>query len=398
MTRRRDEGGAIAVMTALLSVALLTIGAFSVDLGVAYTSRMALQTAADAGALAAAATYADGAGRTCADLRAAVPEATARAAADRYLAANRSSLTTSAAGTLGVTCTGGALRVSYTVRGDTPTYLGRLAGAGDALTAAVRAGAAVEVSPGGNGLRPLAICGADIPADATPGSVWRAYVPGIGLAPPSTCPLPPTPGDWWTLDCPGESDDDGGNGQAQLATQIRNGCSLPITAVSGQGGLAGTALGNLLRSACPTASTAPPYSCLSGDPGQPDAGQVRDAWAALIDSGRTIGLPVFCGPATCGPTITGTGTHAVFPVQRVVVVTVCGYHFGKQLKKRYSSGIGACTPASAAASALMADETDTSYLLLVARTLFASGSTQETGCALGDTTCDGGLRRVRLVE
>lgn len=391
-----DEDGAVAVMTALLSVSLLLLGAFSVDMGMAYTSRMALQTAADAGALAAAATYAEASGRTCADLLAAVPPSTPNTVAQGYLAANRSTMTDGATGTLGASCAAGRLEVTFDVSGDTPAHLGRLAGV-DRIGGSARAMVGVEVAPGGDGLRPLAICGTDLPAGAGPGTVWRTYVPGDGLTPAATCPQPATAGNWWTLDCPGESTDDGG-GQNQLHDQIRNGCSLPMTVVSGQAGLTGTTLGDRLRAACPTASTTPPYSCLSGDPGQPDAGQVEDAWAALIDSGKTIGLPVFCAASTCGPTVSGSGTNAVFPLQRIVAVSVCGYHFGKQLKKRYSSGTGACAPANGEAAALMADDTETSYLLLVSRTAFASGTTQEPGCALGDTTCDGGYRRVRLLE
>lgn len=393
---RPDEDGAIAVLTALLSVSLLVLGAFSVDLGMAYSSRMALQTAADAGALAAAATYAEGSGRTCADLLAAVPLSTADAVAQGYLDANRALATEDATGTLSATCTDGTLRVVFDVSGETPAYLGRLAGI-DRIGGTAHAAVGVEVAPGGDGLRPLAICGTDLPDGAGPGTVWRTYVPGQGPAPTTSCPEPATAGNWWTLDCPGESTDDGG-GQNQLHDQIRNGCGEPMTIVSGQAGLTGTSLGDRLRAACPTVSTTPPYSCLSGDPGQPDAGQVEDAWAALIDSGKAIGLPVFCATSTCGATITGTGTNAVFPLQRIVAVSVCGYHFGKQLKKRYSSGTGACAPANAEAAALMADESDAAYLLLVSRTAFSSGSTASTGCTLGDTTCDGGYRRVRLLE
>jgi hypothetical protein len=394
--RRQEEDGAVAVMVAMLTTTLLLLGAFSVDLGVAYTSRIALQTAADAGALAAAATYAEKGGASCAAVLGAVPLSAADRVAQDYLAANRWTLTDQARGTLTATCTGGRLKVAFDVSGETPAYLGRLAGV-DRISGAAHAAVGVEVAPGGDGLRPLAICGADLPAGAAPGTVWRTYVRGDGQTPSSTCPQPPTPGNWWTLDCPGESTDDG-SGQKQLADQVRDGCSLPMTAVSGQDGLSGTALGNRLRTACPTASTAPPYACLSGDPGQPDAGQVKDAWAALIDSGKTIGLPVFCAPTTCGTTITGTGTNAVFPLQRIVAVSVCGYHFGKQLKKRYSSGAGTCAPANADAAMLMADDTEASYLLLVSRTMFTSGSNQLGGCALGDATCDGGYRRVRLLE
>lgn len=398
MTGRRDEdeGGAIAVMTALLSITLMVTAAFSVDLGMAYTSRVALQTAADAGVLAAAATYAESPGRTCADYQNASGTA-AQSAADTYLDKNHSSMSTAASDPLTITCEGGRLRVGTAVRGDTPTFFGRVAGAGSSLTTGATATAAVEVSPGGTGVRPLAICAADVPADAAPGTVWRTYVPGDGQAPSTSCPQPPTSGNWWMLDCPGETTDDGG-GQAQMADQIAHGCSEPVTVVSGQAGLSGTGLGIRLRAACPTASTTAPYSCLSGDPGQPDAGHVETAWATLIDEGTTVGLPVFCDAATCGPTVTGTGTNAVFPLQRVVAVTVCGYHFGKQLKKRYGSGLGACSPAATEAVQLMADESEKSYLLLVSRTMFTAGGTADHPCALGDATCDGGLRRVRLVE
>ncbi len=392
----RGEEGAVAVLTAFMSVSLMLVGAFSVDLGMAYSSRMALQTSADAGALAAAATYAEASGKTCTDLLAAVPQTSARAVAQGYLTANQARATVDASGTFSATCTEGRLRVVFDVTGHTPAYLGRLAGV-DRIGGSAHATVGVEVAPGGDGLRPLAICGADLPAGAGPGTVWRTYVPGDGLTPSTSCPQPATAGNWWTLDCPGESTDDGG-GQNQLYDQVRNGCSLPMTVVSGQEGLTGTSLGDRLRAACPTASTLPPYSCLSGDPGQPDAGQVEEAWAALIDTGKTIGLPVFCAASTCGPTVTGTGTSAVFPLQRIVAVTVCGYHFGKQLKKRYSSGSGACTPANADAAALMADDTEKSYLLLVSRAKLASGSTQASGCVLGDATCDGGFRRVRLLE
>lgn len=398
MTGRRDEDerGASAVLTALLSVTLMVTAAFSVDLGMAYTSRVALQTAADAGVLAAAATYAESSGRTCADYQAAGRTA-AQSAADTYLAKNHSSMSTAAADPLVITCPDGRLLVGTAVSGDTPTFFGRVAGAGSSLTTGARATAAVEVSPGGTGIRPLAICAADVPADAAPGTVWRTNLPGNGQAPSTSCPQPKTSGNWWTLDCPGETGNDGG-GQAQMTVQIANGCSEPVTAVSGQGGLSGTGLGNRLRVACTAASTAAPYSCLSGDPGQPDAGHVETAWAALIDNGRTVGLPVFCDAATCGSTVTGTGTNAVFPVQRVVAVTVCGYHFGKQQKKRYSSGVGACSPAAAEAAQLMADNSDQNYLLLVSRTMYTSGGTADHPCALGDKACDGGLRRVRLVE
>ena len=54
--RRRDEGGAIAIIMAMMCVLLFTIAALSVDLGNAFTRRTDTQTQADYGALAAART------------------------------------------------------------------------------------------------------------------------------------------------------------------------------------------------------------------------------------------------------------------------------------------------------------------------------------------------------
>ena len=52
--RRRDEGGAVAIITAMMCVVLFTIAALSVDLGNAFARRTDTQTQADYGALAAA--------------------------------------------------------------------------------------------------------------------------------------------------------------------------------------------------------------------------------------------------------------------------------------------------------------------------------------------------------
>ncbi len=54
MGRLRDEGGAVAVLTALLAVVLLSMAALVVDLGIARDSRRQAQNTADSAALAAA--------------------------------------------------------------------------------------------------------------------------------------------------------------------------------------------------------------------------------------------------------------------------------------------------------------------------------------------------------
>ena len=55
--RRRDERGAVAIITALLAVLLLGISAFTVDMGMAYVTKRQLSSASDAAALAADMVY-----------------------------------------------------------------------------------------------------------------------------------------------------------------------------------------------------------------------------------------------------------------------------------------------------------------------------------------------------
>lgn len=74
-TRKRSEGGATAVLVAILSVVLFGMAAFAVDLGNAWARKRDLQTSVDLAALAAAAELPDAAAAT--------------AAAEDYLTRNR---------------------------------------------------------------------------------------------------------------------------------------------------------------------------------------------------------------------------------------------------------------------------------------------------------------------
>ena len=51
---KRDERGATMVVIAFISIVLIGISGFTIDLGAAYVSKRNLQKATDAGALAAA--------------------------------------------------------------------------------------------------------------------------------------------------------------------------------------------------------------------------------------------------------------------------------------------------------------------------------------------------------
>lgn len=398
--RMQDERGATAVLVALLSTVLIGTLAFTADFGMAFANKVQTQTAADSAALGAAGVFAQQQFRECADMLSngladAQIEATSKVGAND---------TGTAPGTLDdfdAECVDGDLVVRTTVTAPSPNFFGGLFGRTSDYSLLRSAATVVEAGEVGPKLRPLALCATDLPTATGPGDWFNLYAPGDGLAPPSSCPVPPNPGNWWTLDCPNESASDG-HGTAALEAQIRNGCSSPVTVVEGQGTLTGSALNGHLAAECPTKSTAEPFQCLSGDPGQPDAGHVEDAWADLIDAGTTVPIPVFCAPSPglCATTsITGTGTDAVFPVHRIISVEICGYHFGKQPNRRYvaSTPSAGCAAHAAPRAALMSDNSEDVYLMMVAHNLQVSNVTGDSSCDLGDE-CDRGLRQVRMVD
>ena len=410
MSRRRDERGATAVIVGLMAVTLIGMSGFVADFGLAYANKRATQTAADAAALGAAGVFAGQPYRTCADMlsngnSAAQTEGTAKVAAND---------TSSAPGTLSggvvASCSGGDLVVRATVTAPSPNFFGKVLGFNSDYSLERTATAAVEAATTGPRLRPMALCAADVPGGAVPGTPFLLYAPGDAPGWTSTsCPQPDNTGagNWWTLDCPNENTTDG-NGTSALADQIRNGCSTPIAIVPGQGTKTGTDLNLHLAAACPDVSTTAPFSCLGGDPGQPDPGNVPQAWKDLINSGATVPIPIFCtNPGLCDhSSITGSGNNAVFPVHKLMGVQVCGFHFGKQNKSKYptpsqplpSTILSSCAEAATMLSDIQPDNSDKTYLVLVARTMQVSIVTADSGCALGDDRCDGGLRQVRLTQ
>lgn len=410
---KRDESGATAVLVALLATAMVGMLVFTADFGLAYANKRAAQTAADASALGAAGVFAQQPKRDCEEillsgLAAAQAEAAAKVGDND---------TASSPGTLTMprpTCEDGQLVVRTTVTAPSPNFFGGLFGKTDSYQVTRSAAAVVEAGTTGPRLRPMALCAADLPADASVGTAFNLYAPGDGDGKTGTdwgsssCPLPDNTGagNWWTLDCPNESDSDG-NGTAAVEAQIRDGCSTPISVVPGQGSLSGEALNNHLSAACPSVSTSDPFACLGGDPGQPDAGHIEKAWRELINAGKVVPIPVFCtspkpdgtGDGKCArPSITGTGTNAVFPVHKLIAVQVCGFHFGKQNKVKYErADIPGCGDAEPLLKKIQPDHSDDLYITLVARNLMVSNVTADSECDLG-ADCDGGLRQVRMVD
>jgi Flp pilus assembly protein TadG len=410
MSGRRDERGATAVLVGIVAVVLVGMSGFVADFGLAYANKRATQTAADAAALGAAGIFASQPYRQCSEMLS-YGDTAAQAEANNKVADNDTSSApaTLTGGAVTASCTGGDLVVTARVTAASPNFFGRIWGRSTPYDLERTATAAVEAATTGPRLRPMALCAADIPAAAAPGTPFLLYAPGDAPGWTSTsCPLPDNTGagNWWTLDCPNENTTDG-NGTSALADQIRNGCSTPIEIVPGQGTKTGAALNAHLAAACPGPSTAAPFACLSGDPGQPDSGNVPQAWKDLINSGATVPIPVYCtSPGLCASSsISGTGTSAVFPVHKMLGVQVCGFHFGKQNKSKYPSAsqqlpstLTTCSAAASMLNAIQSDNSNKTYLVLIARNMQVSIVTADSNCALGDDKCDGGLRQVRLTQ
>lgn len=412
MKRRQDEQGATAILVGLMAVVLLGLSGFVADFGLAYANKRATQTAADAAALGAAGVFASQPFRTCADIKSNGNTA-AQAEANAKVAANDTSSAPAAlsGGTVSASCIGGDLVVRASVTATSPNFFGKILGRTSDYDLERSATAAVEAATTGPRLRPMALCASDLPTGAVPGTPFQLFAPGDAPGWTSTsCPLPDNTGagNWWTLDCPNENTTDG-NGTSALADQIRNGCSTPIAIVPGQDTKTGAVLNAHLAAACPGPSTTEPFSCLSGDPGQPDPGNVPQAWKDLINSNTTVPIPVYCtsSPGLCDySSITGTGNNAVFPVHKLLGVQVCGFHFGKQNKSKYprsaeplpAATAASCAEADAMLDDIQPDNSDKTYLVLIARNMQVSIVTADSGCALGDDRCDGGLRQVRLTE
>lgn len=407
--RRRDESGAVAVIVGIMAVALIGMTAFVADFGLAYANKRQIQTAADASALAAATVFAqsDPTDLTCAAMLTAGQVAAANEAAAKVIQ-NENDSTPAVLTYATPVCDGEDLVVHTTVTDSSPQFFGGIFGQDGGYTIEREATAAVEVAThSGSSGRPLAVCSEILDDPIVRGDVLRIDAPGEGLSPPPGCPVPSTPGNWWTLDCGDESVDEhgpSGKGTAAFMAQILNGCNRPITVVEGQeAATSPDDLNDILAAACPPSSTEP-FDCLSGDPGQPDSGGTVGAWKDLIDAGTVFSIPVFCAPPTCDhSSIAGSGTSAEFPVHRLVSITMCGYQFTSP-NRRYRAAVPspACTGASvdAALDDMLSSPWGPSpdpYLVAAYDSLLISGSITPSTCAIGDPECDGGVRQVRLI-
>ena len=390
--RRSDERGAVAVTVAILMVVLVGIGAFTIDFGLSYVSTRQLQTASDSAALAAASKYGE-LGGSCATLAAdTATKAVVQTSVQQYREDNRSQSTGSITS---VACSpdGKALDITYNSAGSTPSILGGVFGNSGPYNSAKSATARVQVPTSGIGVRPYALCGSILPLVSTfPSPVFRMDLPSTGN---SLCPGASSSGNWWSIDCPEAPS----NSNTYLGTATEFGCTDPINIVPNQGTRTGSDLRNYLLNSCPDKSS----TCLGANTGNLGGTPILNAWTNLVSAQKRILLPVFCGtPSPCdqAAVVNAGGNNAIYPVQALVGVIVCGYHFGTN-NNQNSSAIpmtGDCGGTNNPANLTAAPGSNQdNYLLLRAIRLQVSGGSGDPQCALGDT-CDLGSRTVKLVK
>lgn len=408
--RRRHEDGVVAILVAIVAVVLLILSAFVVDLGTAYTSKRQLQTAADAAALAAAKHFAKEPG-SCAELKANFSNE-AEAIAEGVATTNRPEQVKEL---FEVSCLTsgpyeGALQVTYSASGMTPTVFGGSA-VGDEISTAREASAVVYV-PGKAKLRPYALCDLDIPpVDQLPTEVREIKMPGQAWS-GSDCAAAETGGNWWFVNCPGMTT----MNATQVAAALRDGCENDAEVVEPQVPTPPTALSASLTANCNDQSDVSP-SCLDADTGESNlvVPVVAEAWEAVL--GQTVLFPVFCTTASvCSPsTVTGTGTNRVYPIFKLAPAVVCGYHIldkgsksintgdcvGNTYSQSYAELLGCANknddcltgmdPTTGASTTQSPKESVRLFLKFVTDSDGVGG----TKCTLG-TACDAGLRQVTM--
>jgi hypothetical protein len=163
--RQRDQRGAVAVIVGLLSVLLLGISAFTVDLGMAYVTKRQLSSASDAASLAADKYYKDHYQGLCTvpgndpknpSAANASVLGQAEIQADSLFTQNYPEGTDSDGSITDVTCKGTGVQVTYTATGTSGSPFGRLLGGSGTITTAGHAAAAYSV---GGGICALCVLG-----------------------------------------------------------------------------------------------------------------------------------------------------------------------------------------------------------------------------------------------
>jgi Putative Flp pilus-assembly TadE/G-like len=402
--RSHDDHGAVAIIVAILAVVLFGLAAFSVDFGLAYTSKRNLQKGADAAALASASEIIKLARPTdtCAAIAARyTSDAAFRTAlqkvADDYSRANRSSATRLG---MEVRCSADSKRVEvlYRAGGTTPRLFGGLFGSGDYSTSR-QAVADIFVPSSGQGLRPYFLCVSDLTRlQGTDGIVQVRYEK-------DSAPCGTFPGNWYTANCPVFQ----GNGD--LADYTLNGCSHEVKIIEPVAPDTTVTQATVLSECSPSLQTKDPSGCLVSNPGNIASGssqsgqQIIGAWDYLLTL-PSIAVPIFntqwktwadaANTSDCKSN--GQGANGCYPVQAIAGVKVCGYRWQNKdgLDPERAVPGSPCTGVDALLAAIPSSD-KSNYLWLKLVGVQLTGSSKPAGCAVG-SSCDGGSRGTRLVE
>lgn len=283
-----EESGAVAVVVALLSVVLLILAAFAVDIGNAYAQTRQQSVAVDAAALAAAARVGEkitpGVACTPAMLTSIGAQGIAQTTADDVNRRNSKPGVTEADTTVTVACSADGKAVEVTVANQHPvkTQLASIIGIDQLNTGSSAVARYIRVSSL-DGLRPWAICdGTVLDAQARPTKTFATGLDNkIGVCSSQSS------GNWGSIDFNG-----GGNGAGDLADWTLDGYPDPV-AIPGP---------------------------LPADPGVTNSSALRAAFASLV--GEIVMFPSVSGYTG------GGGNNGTFNAVGVATVEVCGVLYG----------------------------------------------------------------------
>ena len=310
--RQPRDDGAIAVIVAILSVVLVLMAAFAVDLANAYAVKRQLSVAADAAALDAARAVAVaqsggqpilGGGRGCAGWTATQRAAAQTAAEDVASATNTANDLSgnSDVDAVVITCVGDS-RVEVRVDNsrELPVFFGGVANI-SSIEPKRSATAAVIPRLSVGGLRPYGACNTVVQeAQAAPGETFVMDLDNkIGICNTTK------PGNWGVVDFDG-----GSNPLGDIAKWTTDGYPNPVVA---------------------------PSSNLPGDPGMPGPGKIDGPLSGLID--QVVLFPVVSGYAAPSK----GGDNARFNLVGFVGAKVCAYRLNNKVDT------GSCYDAAKAA-------------------------------------------------
>ena len=302
----RREDGAVAVMVAIFSVALLVVAAFTTDFGMAYVQRRALATGADSAALAVVRTeykyQTAHPTRTCATI-VSTDAASASAIAQSQVDANapfQATTGTAVTTTLSCDATAKVLLVTVVVNRTVNRILGSLVGA-SSMQIGRQAVSALGVINRVSGLEPIGQCTRQAQA------IIATHVVDSGSVPPqrdraqliretkvwgggAQCDGGGGSGNWGWLTFPGQ-----GNGSNDLGDMIATAYSGTVTLAPGS----------------------PPSYTMDGVPGnRGNNAHTHSAMQTIMD--KSVTLPVY-------DTVTGNGSNVTYKVTGFLSVQMCGY-------------------------------------------------------------------------